>query len=86
MFANWYSLYGLKQAPRQWYQKFNLVMIGHEYKMTRADHCVFFWNFSEGDFIILLLYVDDILTVGNDISKIKELKNNLSEYFSTKDL
>jgi hypothetical protein len=80
------SLYGLKQAPRQWYQKFNSVMIEHGYKMTKADHCVFFRNFSEGDFIILLLYVDDMLIVGKNISRIKELKNTLSESFAMKDL
>lgn len=49
------SLYGLKQSPRQWYQKFNSVMIEHGYKMTKVDHCVFFRNFFEGDFSILLL-------------------------------
>lgn len=61
-------------------------MIEHGYKMTNADHCVFFWNFSKGDFIILLLYVDDILIVGNDILRIKELNNTLSESFAMKDL
>ncbi|WJX13388.1 hypothetical protein P8452_03779 [Trifolium repens] len=80
------SLYGLKQAPRQWYQKFNSVMIEHGYKMSKADHCVFFRNFSEGDFIILLLYVDDMLIVGKNISRIKELKNTLSESFAMNDL
>lgn len=37
-------------------------------------------------FIIVLLYVDDIPIVGKDISRIKELKNILSEYFAMKDL
>lgn len=76
----------MKQAPHQWYQKFNLVMIEHGYKMTKVDHCVFFRNFCEVDFIILLLYVDDMLIVGKDISRIKELKNTLSESFAMKDL
>lgn len=47
--------------------------------------CVF-RNFFEGDFIVLLLYVDDMLIVGNDISRIKELKKTLSESFAMKDL
>lgn len=80
------SLYGLKQAPRQWYRKFNSVMIKHGYKMTKADHCVFMQKFSDGDFIILLLYVDDMLIVGKNISRIKELKETLSESFAMKDL
>lgn len=56
-------------------------MIEHGYKMTKADHCVF-----PGDFTILFIYVDDMLNDGKDISRIKELKNTLSEYFSMKDL
>ncbi|XP_050920491.1 uncharacterized protein LOC127138136 [Lathyrus oleraceus] len=80
------SLYGLKQAPRQLYQKLNSVMIEHGYKMTKADHCVFLWNFSKGDFIIILLYVYHMLIVGNDVLRIKELNNTLSESFAMKDL
>lgn len=54
--------------------------------MAKVDHCVFLWNFSEGDFIILLFYMDDMLIVEKDTSRIKELKNTLSESFSMKDL
>ncbi|GAA0151815.1 hypothetical protein LIER_10452 [Lithospermum erythrorhizon] len=61
-------------------------MIEHGYKMTKANHCVFFRNFSDGDFIMLLLYVDDMLIVGRDISRIQELKSILSDSFAMKDL
>lgn len=61
-------------------------MIEHGYRMTKVDHCVFFWNFSEGEFIIILLYVDDMLIVGKTISRIKDLNNSLSESFAMKDL
>ena len=80
------SLYGLKQAPRQWYKKFEFVMGEHGYKKTTSDHCVFIRRFSGGDFIILLLYVDDMLIVGRDASKINILKQELSESFEMKDL
>ena len=58
------SLYGLKQAPRQWYKKFDLFMAQHNFRKTFADHCVFVKNYMNGESIILLLYVDDILIVG----------------------
>ena len=58
------SLYGLKQAPRQWYKKFESVMCDQGYHKTTLDHCVFVIKFSNDDFIILLLYVDDMLIVG----------------------
>ncbi len=54
------SMYGLKQAPRQWYKKFDEFM--HEIKFVRseADHCCYFKK-SDSGYIILLLYVDDML-------------------------
>lgn len=80
------SLYGLKQAPRQWYKKFESFMIDHDFHKTHSDHCVFVKNYSEGDFLILLLYVDDMLIVGQDTKKIASLKKSLSKSFAMKDL
>ena len=62
------SLYGLKQAPRQWYKKFESVMGEQGYRKTTYDHCVFVQKFSDDDYIILLLYVDDMLIVGRNPS------------------
>lgn len=44
---------------------------------TISDHCVFVTKVSADDFIILLLYVDDILIVGHGASKIEKLKREL---------
>ena len=80
------SLYGLKQAPRQWNKKFELVMGEQGYRKTTSDHCVFIQKFSDDDFVILLLYVDDILIIGRNVSRIDKLKKQLSRSFSMKDL
>ena len=80
------SLYGLKQAPRPWYKKFESVMIQQGYKKTTSDHCVFMQKFSDNDFIILLLYVDDMLIVGPNSSRIMNLKKELSKSFDMKDI
>ena len=80
------SLYGLKQAPRQWYKKFDSFMMSHGYTRTTPDHCVFTRKYSDDDFIILLLYVDDMLIIGHDPSKIDKLKRELSKSFAMKDL
>lgn len=45
-----------------------------------------FLKFSNGDFIILLLYVDDMLVVGSDMDRIKELKEKLGNELSMMDL
>ena len=68
------SLYGLKQTPMQWYKKFESVMGEQGYRKTTSDHCVFVQKFSNDDFVILLLYVDDILIVGRNVLRIDKLK------------
>ena len=80
------SLYSLKQAPRQWYKKFNSFMVGHEYTRTNADHCAYVRKFPNDKFIILLLYVDDMLIVGQDAGLIGNLKKDLFKSFDMKDL
>ena len=80
------SLYGLKQAPRQWYKKFDSFMISQDYKRTEADPCVYVQRYRNGKFIILLLYVNDMLIVGQDVDMISRLKNELSKVFDMKDL
>uniref|UniRef100_A0A3Q7HM46 Reverse transcriptase Ty1/copia-type domain-containing protein n=1 Tax=Solanum lycopersicum TaxID=4081 RepID=A0A3Q7HM46_SOLLC len=43
-------------------------------------------EFSDNNFIILLLYVDDMLIVGQDKELIAKLKKDLSKSFDMKDL
>ena len=61
-------------------------MMSHGYTRTTPDHCAFNKKYSDDDFIILLLYVDDMLIIGNDPSKIDKQKIKLSKYFAMKGL
>ncbi|KAJ0490450.1 putative RNA-directed DNA polymerase [Helianthus annuus] len=79
------SLYGLKQASRNWYQKFTSSLLEKGFKQTGADHSLFV--FKEKDvFIGTLIYVDDVIIVGNDLNRIQETKSFLDKKFSIKDL
>ena len=80
------GLYGLKQAPRQWYKKFDSFMMSQKYKRAFVDPCVYVQRFPDDQFIILLLYVNDMLIVGQDAVMILKLKNELSKTFDMKDL
>ena len=79
-------LYKLKQVPRQWYKKFDSFMMSQEYKRTFANPCVYVRRFHDEKFIILLLYIDDMLIVGQDFDMIQKLKRELSKTFDMKDL
>lgn len=65
-------LYGLKQAPRHWYKKFEFSMRELGKKKTSWDHYVFVQNISNDDFIILLLYVDDMLIMSRNTWRFEE--------------
>ena len=47
---------------------------------------MFVQRVSHDDFIILLLYVDDMLIVGKTAGRIAQLKQQLSKCFAMKDL
>src|SRR5713226_411940 len=79
------SLYGLKQAPRQWYLKFDKFMTKQGYDRCHSDHCVYFKRLDNGRYIILLLYVDDMLVAGSNIKDINVLKIKLAKSFAMKD-
>ena len=72
------SLYGLKQAPKQWYKKFDSFMHRTGFKRCEADHCCYV-KFFGNSYIILLLYMDDMLIVGSSIEEINNLKKKSSK-------
>nr|GEX64102.1 retrotransposon protein, putative, Ty1-copia subclass [Tanacetum cinerariifolium] len=80
------SLYGLKQSPRKWYKRFDSFMIGHGYDRCSYDECVYLRKFSNGSFLYLVLYMDDMLIAAPNKDQIKELKYQLSNEFNMKDL
>ncbi|MBE2321316.1 hypothetical protein DVA67_035700, partial [Solirubrobacter sp. CPCC 204708] len=80
------SLYGLKQSPRQWYKRFDRFMLEQQYTRSQFDHCVYFRKLSDGSFVYLLLYVDDMLIASKSKVEIDKLKAQLNREFDMKDL
>jgi len=54
------------------------------YKKTTFDHYVYVKMIYDDNFIIMLLYVDDMHIIGIDVSKIDRLKKQLGESFFMK--
>ena len=61
-------------------------MEANKYSKITSDHCVVVKKFSDNDFVILLLYVDNIQIVSHDTVKIEKLKKELNKSFAIKDL
>ncbi|RVX06473.1 Retrovirus-related Pol polyprotein from transposon RE1 [Vitis vinifera] len=77
--------YGLKQAPRAWFAKFSSTIFRLGYTASPYDSALFLRRTDKGT-ILLLLYVDDMIITGDDLSGIQELKDFLSQQFEMKDL
>ena len=80
------SLYGLKQASRQWNHKLTTTLISDlGYSQSQADHSLFVKS-SHNSFTALLVYVDDIVLAGNNMTEIASVKALLDSKFCIKDL
>ena len=79
------SLYGLKQASKQWHGKFNRAVISDGFKINECDKCIYMKNTNKG-YIIICLYVDDMLIIGSNIEMIKTTKKMLNSKFDVKDM
>jgi hypothetical protein len=79
------SLYNLKQSPRMWHKKFDTYMLGLGFTRSKEDQCVYLKLIGD-HFIYLVLYVDDMLLIGNNKEIIQDVKTQLSSKFDMKDL
>ena len=79
------SIYGLKQASRSWNIRFDEVIKSFGFIKNLDEPCVY-KKVSGSAIAFLVLYVDDILLIGNDAPIISSIKLFLSQKFSMKDL
>ncbi|KAL4324410.1 hypothetical protein GQ457_11G033010 [Hibiscus cannabinus] len=79
------SIYGLKQDSRSWNLRFNEAIQEFGFIRNEDEPCVY-KKFSGNIVSFLILYVDDILIIGNDIPTLQSIKTWLSSCFSMKDL
>ena len=78
------SLYGLKQAARCWNSRLDAFLKKGDYQQLTADTCVYLKKKknANGDFVIMIVYVDDILMTSNNHYFLVEEKARISEHFA----
>jgi hypothetical protein len=72
------ALYGLKQAPRAWYARLKTLLLKRGYIMGSVDKTLFTLNHGT-DFLLVQIYVDDIIFGGSShtlVSRFQEMLEN----------
>ncbi|CAI7881250.1 unnamed protein product [Closterium sp. NIES-53] len=74
------AIYGLKQAPRAWYHKLEETLLAGGFKKSECDHSLFLLQEKE-QFLMLLVYVDDILLFSKSSAMIEYVEEMLEMQF-----
>ncbi|GKB28945.1 retrotransposon protein, putative, ty1-copia subclass [Tanacetum coccineum] len=79
------SIYGLKHASKSWNKKFDEEIKRFGFTQNLDEPCVY-QKASGSNVTFLILYVDDIIIMGNHIPSLQSVKNFFGKCFSMKDL
>src|SRR6266536_810487 len=80
-----HSIYGLLQDSRSWNIRFDEMIKAFGFIQTYGEACIY-KKVSGSSIAFLILYVDDILLMGNDTEFLDSIKGYLNKNFSMKDL
>ena len=79
------ALYGLKQAPRAWYSGINAYLLENGFEKCEGDLTLYIKE-KYGKMLIIVLYVDDVIFIGNDAYLIENFKIVMTEEFEIIDM
>ena len=78
-------VYGLRQSARQWFIHLKKVLIDLGFKQLFVDLCLYIKRMDNGNFLLIAVYVDDLLAVSNRESLIAEFKQLFGQKIKFKD-
>ena len=67
------SIYGLKQVSRSWNQRFDKFVREYDFIQNEDDPCLY-KKVSGSALTFIVLYVDDVLLMGNNIPMLTSVK------------
>ncbi|CAM8981568.1 unnamed protein product [Rhodiola kirilowii] len=78
-------IYGLKQASRQWFSRFSDALVEFSFVQSLNDYSLFTLSTND-NFLILLVYVDDVVITGTSSKLTVQVKQFIHDKFQIKDL
>ena len=79
------GLYGLRQAARVWYKKLDGFLLEHGFRRSQLEPSLYI-KIDGDSFVVIVVYVDDLLIVSNSIETANQTKQSLSSQFRMTDL
>ena len=80
------ALYGLKQAPHAWYEKIHAYLTAHGFCNSPTIESTLYVKKIGDVFLVIVLYVDDMLLTGPNEDHIVDFKAELNSAFEMSDL
>ena len=74
------ALYGLKQAPKSWYKRIDAWFIKQGLERSENDPNLYY-SLKDKKYVIILLYIDDLLIIGDNSQEISRLQSELQKEF-----
>jgi hypothetical protein len=74
------TLYGLKQAPRAWYARLKTFLLEHGYVMESVHKTIFTLK-NGNDFLLIHIYMDDIIFGGSSHSLVSNFQKMMENEF-----
>ena len=79
------SIYGLKQSARCWNNTLHSYLISSGYHRSSADSCVYVKKLNNGKFVIIVVFVDDLILVSNCAEMLIKEKGSFCQRFDMED-
>ena len=79
------ALYGLRQAPRAWNAKLDLTLQSLGFARCQLDYALYRRG-DDSDFLLVGVYVDDLIITGTSVDAIEGFKGQMQELFQMTDL
>ncbi len=78
-------MYGLKQAPIAWLDKIGQYLVTSGFQTSNANFSLYVKKIDHG-IVVIVIYVDDLIIIGDSDADIFYLKKLLKQKFEMKDL
>ncbi|RDX88499.1 hypothetical protein CR513_29897, partial [Mucuna pruriens] len=80
------ALYGLRKAPRAWFSRIEAHFMQDGFQECSSEQTLFIKRSAGENILIVSIYVDDLIYIGNDMSMMIKFKKSMMQDFDMTDL